>query len=386
MSKKKIIKYSILVFAILILLIILLVSLGNIKDIINVFQNHFKIGWFLLCILLILLYAFTYKLSLIILVKRKYKHLKFRDLYFISGSEFFFNAITPFSTGGQPYQVYALKQKNVSISDSTSQLLINFVAYQVSLNIVSIICVILYFNKLYTQIDNFIVFLVLGFSINIFIMILLILIGTSKKFGNALIKLISWICNLKLIKKFTKGDTSGIEKYVNDMQSAFKEMSKSLHVWLICLLTKILANVIYYSIPFVGFMVIGVTIDATNFMYCFALTSFCLTTTIWVPLPGASGGAELVFLILFKTLIPVNSSGINDATGMNADTIAQSGMLVWRFFTYYFMIFYGLFDYLMFDLFDSKSIKQNEIIADSIETNSIENDTIEENSNFKENN
>ncbi len=367
MSKKKIVRWSIFVIAILIVLIIVLVSLGNIGNIIKIFQEHFNILWFLLCIALILLYAFIYKLSLVILVKRKYKDIPFLKLYFISGSEFFFNSITPFSTGGQPFQAYALKRCNVTLSDSTSQLLLNFVAYQISLNIVSIFCVIMYFNRLYSSIDNFIIFLVVGFSINMLIMILLILIGTSKLFGRALIGLINGICKIKFINKLVGDKTEDVTKYVNEMQSAFKEMGHNIHIWLICLLTKVLANIIYYVIPFVGFRVFAVEISMENFLYCFALTSFCLTTTIWVPLPGASGGAELVFLILFKSLIP-NTDGVNLETNMDIDTIATAGMLVWRFFTYYFMIGYGLFDYIMFEVTTpDKDLKDKLLDSNEIE-------------------
>ena len=353
-SKKKIIKYLILILAILILLVVLLFQIGDIKKIINVFSSGFNPLWLLACIGIIFLYCFVYKLSLIILVKRQYPNLKFWDLYLISGSEFFFNAVTPFSSGGQPFQAYALKQKKVSLSDSTSQLLLNFLAYQVSLNLISIVCAIIYFNRLLSDIDNFIILFIVGFSINLFIMILLLLLGCSKVFGKALIGLISAICKIKPIKKLVGDKTDSISQYVNDMQTAFKEMRKDMKIWLLCLLTKVIANMIYYCVPFVGFYVIGNPITSKEFFYCFALTSFSLTTTIWVPLPGASGGVEFAFLVLFKNLI--TSGGASDP-----DSVAQSGMLIWRLLTYYFVLGYGLVDYILFDRGLSKDLKKNEL-------------------------
>ena len=190
-SKKRIIKYLILILAILVLLVVLLTQVGDIKKIVDVFSHGFNFWWLLLSIVIVLLYCFIYKLSLIILVRRQYKHLNFFDLYLISGSEFFFNAVTPFSSGGQPFQAYALKQKDVSLSDSTSQLLLNFLAYQVSLNLISIVCALIYFNRLHNDIDNFIILFLVGFSINLLIMVLLVLLGCSKTFGKALIGLIT---------------------------------------------------------------------------------------------------------------------------------------------------------------------------------------------------
>ncbi|MBQ7642151.1 MAG: flippase-like domain-containing protein [Acholeplasmatales bacterium] len=381
-SKKKIIKYLILILAILILLVVLLTQIGDIQKIFAIFGSGFNPLWLLLCIGLIFAYCFVYKLSLIILVKRQYKHLKFWDLYLISGSEFFFNAVTPFSSGGQPFQAYALKQKNVSLSDSTSQLLLNFLAYQVSLNLISIICAIVYFNRLHSDIDNFIVLFIVGFSINLFIMVLLLLLGCSKLFGKALIGLINGICKIKPIKKLVGDKTASVTQYVEDMQKAFKDMRKDMKIWFLCLFTKIAANMIYYCVPFVGFYVIGHPITGQEFWYCFALTSFSLTTTIWVPLPGASGGVEFAFLVLFKNLI--TQGGASDP-----DAVAQSGMLIWRLLTYYFVLGYGLVDYIVFDRSISKDMKKNELTLSEkeiiLETDeSINNDSSKESNENKE--
>ncbi len=360
-TKKKIIKYLILILAILILLVVLLTQIGDIKKIAEIFANGFSVGWLFACLGIIFVYLFISKLSLIIFVKRQYKHLSFWHLYLISGSEFFFNAVTPFSSGGQPFQAYALKQKGVSLSDSTSQLLLNFLAYQVAMNLISVVCAILYFNRLLGDIDNFIILFIVGFSINLFIMVLLVLVGCSKLFGKALIKMISGICKIKLVKKIIGDKTDAATKYVTEMQSAFKDIRKDMKTWFLCMFIKLVANLIYYAIPFVGFYVIGNPISGKEFWYCLSLTSFCLTTTIWVPLPGASGGIELAFLVLFKNLIAQGGAA-------DADAVAQSGMLIWRLLTYYFILFYGLVDYILFDRAMSKEMKKNELTLKEKET------------------
>ena len=351
-SKKKIIKYLILIVAILILLIILLTQLSDIGAIINIFKTNFKPVWLIVCLLLVLVYAIIHRISLMILVKIKYKELSLFDLYLISGSEFFFNAVTPFSTGGQPFQAYALSQKKVKISDSTSQLLLNFLAYQTSINIISIVFVFIYFNRLHSDIENFIILFIIGFSINIVVMILILLVGLNKHFGNLLIKLISAICKIKIINKFTGDKTDAITMYVNDMQSAFREIGKNFFIWFICLITRSIANLIYYAIPFIGFMIIDYPLSFENFFYAMALTSFALTTTIWVPIPGAAIGVELVFNVMFKQMI------IQQYPDLDAANIVSSGMLIWRFMTYYLLMFVGLINYLIFDKRISKEMKK----------------------------
>ena len=201
-SKKSIWKKLILVFAILIVLIILLCSLGDIKAIWNVLTtktNYLFVG---VCILLAIIYCLLFQASLTIIIKKKYKEIKLIDTMYIAGTEFFFNGITPFSSGGQPFQAYGLKQKNMKLSDSTSALLLNFLIYQIAINLFSIVCMVLYFTRLKEQVDNFIWLLVVGFSINLVIMLFLIGIGTIKWVGNLFVKLLVLFSKIKFLNKF----------------------------------------------------------------------------------------------------------------------------------------------------------------------------------------
>lgn len=338
-SRNKIIKNLILVVGILIVLIILLCSLGDITKIWNIITNNTKPWHLLLCLGVVLLYAFFNQLSLVMLVKHKYKDISFLDCYYISGSEFFFNAITPFSSGGQPFQAYALKRKNVKLSDSTSCLLLNFLAYQIVLNLFCAICIILYYNRLKAQVDNIVWLVIVGFSINLLVMILIVLIGTTKFMGKLLSKLMDLLCKIKFINKFIGNKKESFDTYVIEMQEAFREINRSKLLWLGCVITKVISLFLYYCIPYFAFICIGINLGIDNLFYVIAITSFSLTVTIWLPTPGSSGGAELAFTTFFTGLI-------------NADdkkNLALSGMLIWRFFTYYLLIFYGFLMYVLFE-------------------------------------
>ena len=96
----------------------------------------------------------------------------------------------------------------------------------------------------------------------------------------------------------------------------------------------------FYSIPFFIYYAIGVDLKISNLFYIIAMCSFALTISVWVPTPGASGGAELAFTTLFSGLM----IGYDDP-----QNLAMSGMLIWRLLTYYFLMIYGLFNYLLFE-------------------------------------
>ncbi len=338
--KKKIIKNIILVLAILIILIILVCSLGDIKSIVSVLANQTNYLYILVCIGIVILYCILFQASLTIIVKHKYKDISIKDSMFISGSEFFFNGITPFSSGGQPFQAYALKAKKMKLSDSTSALLLNFLVYQIVMNLFSVVCLIAYFSRLKEQVDNFIWLLIVGFSINMIMMLFIIAIGTTKIAGRIMVKLLTLLSKIKFLKKLLSNKIESFQTYVEEMQSAFKEMGKSKSVIFGSFILKALGLVCYYAIPFFIFYAIGVDLSFKNLFYVIAMTSFALTISIWVPTPGSSGGAELAFTTLFQGLL---------VGYVDASNLAVSGMLLWRLLTYYFLMAYGFIMYILFE-------------------------------------
>lgn len=345
-SKNKIIKNVILVLAILIILIILLCSLGDIKEIGSILGTQTVWYMVLLAVAVTILYAVFYQIPLMVLVRQKYKNVSLIDLFCISGSEFFFNAITPFSSGGQPFQAYALKRKDVKISDSTSCLLQNFLSYQIVLNLYCTISIIFYYTRIKAQVDNIVWLIIVGFTINTLVMLFIILIGRTKFMGKAIIGIMNLFCKIKFIDKHFGSKRANFEQYVAEMQQTFKEINKKYVMWILCIICKVVALGIYYSIPYLAFLSIGVNLGADNYLYTIAITSFSLTMTIFLPTPGASGGAELAFTTFFKGLIETGDS----------ESIALSGMLIWRLMTYYMLIFYGMALYL---IFERRSAREN---------------------------
>ena len=357
MNKKAIIRNVILVLAILILLIVLLVNLGDIKSIWNVLKN--ANGWIiLLAVGFLLLYAIFNQISLMVLVRHRYKEIKFVDNYTISGSEYFFNAITPFSSGGQPFQAYALKRKGMGLANSTSSLLINFISYQVCLNIITVVFLILYYNNVKEQISSYIWLLIIGFVINLIVMLLLLSIGIIKPVGNLFIKLFDLICKIKPLRRF-QNKHDRVVSYVNNMQEAFKEISKSIKIWIIVMVSKVLAFLVYYSMPFIALYAVGVEIPFSDLPYVMALTAFTMTIAIWVPTPGGAGGVEFAFALLFSPYI--ESLGYHDSKNY-----ALAIMLIWRLLTYYLLIIYGFVLYLLFEKNDK--YKEDNLLVEEEQT------------------
>ena len=165
MNKKSIIRNLILLICLLIIVFIVLFQFNDIESIWETIQKC-NFNYLLIAVALLIGYCMLFQISMTILVKRKHHWISTTDTMLISGSEFFFNGITPFSTGGQPFQVYSFRRKGIRISDSTSILLYNFLCYQLALNIVLIVSISVYFNQIMAELPNQMWLIIVGFLIN----------------------------------------------------------------------------------------------------------------------------------------------------------------------------------------------------------------------------
>jgi hypothetical protein len=65
------------------------------------------------------------------------------------------------------------------------------------------------------------------------------------------------------------------------------------------------------------------------------MSLFSTTFMMWVPTPGASGGTEWAFTVIFTVLV----------SGSTA--VLVTAMLIWRFVTYYLGMFVGFIAYMI---------------------------------------
>ncbi len=343
-NKKKIITNSILLLSILIFIIIMIVSFGDIKSISDtVFTADYR--YILVMVALIIVYLIIWPISLVLLIRGGNKQIGRRDSYLISSSEFFFNGITPFSSGGQPFQVYAMKQKNVKISESTSILMMNFLIYQILINVFSAIAISLYFNSITRDNPAIIGISIFGFTMNFLMLLLLLALALSKKVTQWIHNFLAWLTKFKIFH-WLENKIDSFDEYADEVHGAFLEIGAKWKTVLVSTILKIIALGIYYAIPFFGLLALHIEISYEYLFYVMSMTCFAMTMVVWIPTPGASGGAEFAFAAIFATL------------ALNND-MALSLMLIWRFFSYYLIMIYGFICYLLFERSRKKDENRN---------------------------
>ncbi len=319
-----------------VLLLMFVLSMGDLEEILNTVKNA-DYRYILAAIGMVALFLGFYPLSLAILTHASGVKIKFFDTYIIGMIEHFFSGITPFATGGQPFQVLCFSKKKVKGADSTCLLLMNFIVYMTTINLFALVSLI--YAPRFVDSSTMAWVAVVGFSANFFVLFVAILLATSHRLRNLLCRLIDAMCRVKWMSKFMAPRADGIKQYFINVQDAFTSLKAHKKAFLLAFFTKAIAYASYYATTFFILRALYVDLSWSDFVFIMLASSFAITMVAFFPTPGTSGGVEMAF----KTII----AGI--AVG-SAASVASGGMLVWRLLTYYFVMLVSLMFYIFFEV------------------------------------
>ena len=194
-------KSNIIILIIVSLLIMFLIMKDNFNEIMNNLLNA-NIFYLLLALIFMVLSVLFQSFSMHLYLKEIDHNYKFKDTFMLMFSALFFNAITPFSSGGQPFQVYLLNKQGIKISESTNALLQNFLSYQFALITLGTIAIIInYFLEIIPNTSLLRHIVIIGFIVNVLVLVILEFLGKAKKLNTKLFnKILDFIFNLKLLK------------------------------------------------------------------------------------------------------------------------------------------------------------------------------------------
>ena len=261
-----------------------------------------------------------------LILKFKPEH-KFKKTFRLKLATQFFNAITPFASGGQPFQVYMLTKDNIGLGNSTCIIIQNFIIYQIALIFMGIAAIISnYVFHIFPSVKILKELVLLGFVVNSLVTLVLFLITFNKKINNFIVdKGIKILGKLGIIKDKEKKLIEWKE-YLNNFDIGARELLKNKTQFVLFVFLDIIALSFLYLVPL---MVLYGTGDFTSFNAFESIvgTSYVMLIGSFVPIPGGTGGLEYGFTQFFGVFI----------TGSGLMAI----MLVWRFVTYYLGLFIG---------------------------------------------
>ncbi|MBU3181289.1 lysylphosphatidylglycerol synthase transmembrane domain-containing protein [Clostridium psychrophilum] len=288
-------------------------------------MKYLQVEWLIAAVFSMLLYwVFEAKIlqSTVFLMKKDYK---FKEAFKVTMIGQYFNSITPFASGGQPMQLYALTKQGLEAGKSGSALMIKFIIYQAILTIYSLILIFWKLDFFRRNTSNLFYLIAVGFAVHASVITCLIIFSKYRKLTHKFLIVLSKIlAKLRLVKNISKLELSinnNLDQFHDNMQIA--KHSKSLIVKAI--IYTILQLTIYFIIPYFIYLSFGMR--GANIGSMIAGTAFIMMITAVIPSPGAMGGAEGAFYMCFSLFFAANN--------------IMAAILLWRLITFYSCIIFG---------------------------------------------
>lgn len=315
---------------IILVIITALVLYFSLKDDFSSIVNQIltmNIWYLLIAFVLLFLFWIFRSYPMYSFCKKINKDFKFRSAFQLVLRTQFFNAITPFATGGQPYQIYYLKQAGIDYASSTSVVLENFIVYQIALVILGLIALISnnifhIFNKVYLLQK----LIALGFILNTLVIVVMFVVAFSKKLNK---KLIDFGINILTKLHIVKNKEETLKKWelnINRFHKSAKVLLKDKKTFITNILYNFIALCCLYLIPLFVLYSMG-DFNAFSSGVAIITSAYIMIIGSFVPIPGGTGGLEYGFVQFYGNFI----------TGSKLSAM----MLVWRFITYYFGMIVG---------------------------------------------
>ncbi len=295
----------------------------------NLLENlkTLKIGWIIMAILCMVLYWFLESIVLHIMLKPMHKSQKFKDSLCVSVGGQYFNAITPFSTGGQPFQAYILSKQGIQLGKVLNALFSKFIVYQIALVSVTAVLLLLRLEYFKQNVSNFSLIVLIGFIVNLGVMFWLLGIAIFQNFTRKISKaIILFLSKIKILKN-PEDKIAYMDRELLSFGKYFRERIKDLPSFIISYLVSVAQLLSYMAVLYMLYRAFG--LNEIDFLTIISAHAFVITMAAFIPVPGAGIGAEGFFYFFMKQFfIKEGQLGV--------------AMILWRLITFYLTIVVGV--------------------------------------------
>jgi len=237
----------------------------------------------------------------------------------------YYNLITPSATGGQPLQLYEMSKKNYGFGSGTAVLVQKYALYQVSVTFLAIIATILSITTLHQSLEAAKWLIAIGLIVNIAGVVLIFILAFNVNAAKGIMMgCLGLLLKLRILKSEAKYREK-VTHFIKEYQIAIKELKSHKMQTLKLFAVSILQIVALYSVNYWVYRSLG--LHESNVIIIISLQAILYVAVAFVPTPGAAGGAEAGFLLLFGPIYGAGNSAV--------------AMIIWRLITFYFIILFG---------------------------------------------
>ncbi len=328
MNKKSSKLNFIIILISVVALIIYIVFVDGVENVLNIFltcnRSWIIFGFFVMCIYWFLEY-YILNIGLGLLNSK----LKIKDgiKNCILGQ--FFNNITPSATGGQFFQAFYMnKFCNVQYGVAVGALVIKFLCFQVALTLFCSLVLLFKFKYFVSKIQGFTILVFVGFSINVFVALGLILVGINKKVSIFFIDLFEKLLQKLKILKSTRKKLIDIKKEIDVFNQNVLKAFQHKKILFKMLSYSFLQILSFYFVNVIIALIFDVKLGLGQVINIICGAACVQMSTTFIPMPGAIGGAEVLFYLIYD--------------GIFSSTKTNIALLTWRIYTFYFPLIIGL--------------------------------------------
>lgn len=238
----------------------------------------------------------------------------------------YYDAITPMATGGQPFQIFYMKNRGLPVAAAISVPMGKYVINQICISAIWTVCIIIAFT---TEGGLTTILCVVGWAVNSLLMVVIGILSINQRVGKKIVVFVlRALQKIKIIKDYEKRYNQ-VLKIVTDFQVTIKSFAKDGWVFLKLIVSNIISLFLHYSIAFLVYCVMIGHFDFSMYWQIFLLSVMIDMAASFVPLPGGTGVSELSFTALFAAVISPAS-------------MLTWALLIWRFLTYYIILLQGI--------------------------------------------
>ena len=297
----------------------------EIKDISGVVSSLSPI-WLLVGVGALLIYWLMDAVVLHMFLRCMQTPISLGRAFHVSMVGFYYSALTPFSSGGQPAQVLYLKQDGISVGKGTCVFSLKFIVFQVAVSSFFILGMLLRGPYIFEHYNHVFYLTLLGLVINVGLMILVIFVMVDKRrVGRFADKVLHLLGRIRLVKNLERAAET-THNMLNDFHNSASCANAHRPHMIIGSFISFFQLTCYYFITYCIYRAMGLA--GTSALDIVILQAFLFLTVSFVPLPGAALASEGGFILFFGAVFP-------------GAELVYTATLVWRLLTYYSNLLVG---------------------------------------------
>ena len=235
---------------------------------------------------------------------------------------FYYNLVTPFASGSQPMQIYALNKYDINLSKSIAIVTNKTVLFQTVVTIYSAVIIFLNIEVLKNELPSMLILMSIGMVMNIVSLLGGMLIVLTPNTMKIIVKVIvNILYRLNIFKSLNK-KIHTINKFIDEYSYSIKLFIKNKKALCLSIILTIIQLTVFFSISYCVYKAFN--LNGLSLFEVLSLQVFLYMSVSPIPTPGNVGANEVAFLTIFSNVFPGNIIGYS--------------VFLYSIYVYYFLV------------------------------------------------